>query len=239
MMKKSQLLLGVLAMATLFIASAKSYDIAFSSPTMVGNTQITTNDEDNYKSVTAPVKIENVDPARDAWQMPDRVVEALGLKRGQIVADIGAGTGYFTVRLAKSEAAPKVYAVDIEPSMVSYLRERAGQEQLNNVVAVQAAADTPNLPEAVDLVLIVDTYHHIGGRDVYFRKLAKSLKPGARVAIIDFKPDSPEGPPKEFRFTPEQVKSEMSKAGYMLTAQHDFLPRQHFLIFAIAGRPSK
>ena len=71
------------------------------------------------------------DPARDAWQMPDRVIQALGLRPGQIVADIGAGTGYFTVRLAKSPAAPKVYAVDIEPSMVSYLKERAGQEQLN------------------------------------------------------------------------------------------------------------
>lgn len=179
------------------------------------------------------------DPARDVWQMPDRVIEALGVRQGQIVADIGAGTGYFTVRLAKSSAAPKVYAVDIEPAMVSYLKERASREGLNNVVAVQAATDTPNLPEAVDLVLIVDTYHHIGGREVYFRKLAKSLKPGGKVAIIDFKPDSPEGPPKEFRFTPEQVKLEMAKAGYTLAAQHDFLPRQHFLIFAIAGRPSK
>jgi cyclopropane fatty-acyl-phospholipid synthase-like methyltransferase len=179
------------------------------------------------------------DPARDAWQEPDRVIEALGLKRGQIVADIGAGTGYFTIRLAKSEAAPKVYAVDIEPSMVSYLSERAAQDKLNNVVAVQASADTPNLPEAVDLVLIVDTFHHIGGREEYFRKLAKSLKPGGRVAIVDFKPDSPEGPPKEFRFTPEQVKLEMSKAGYTLAAQHDFLPRQHFLIFAIAAQRSR
>jgi cyclopropane fatty-acyl-phospholipid synthase-like methyltransferase len=177
------------------------------------------------------------DPARDAWQEPDRVIEALGLRRGQIVVDIGAGTGYFTVRLAKSTAAPKVYAVDIEPSMVSYLSERAGQEHLNNVVAVQAAADTPNLPETVDLVLIVDTFHHIGGREVYFRKLAKSLKPGGRVAIVDFKPDSPEGPPKEFRFTPEQIKAEMSKAGYTLTAQHDFLSRQHFLVFAVAAQP--
>ena len=179
------------------------------------------------------------DPARDAWQQPDRVIEALGLKRGQIVADLGAGTGYFTVRLAKSEAAPKVYAVDIEPSMVSYVSERAVQEHLSNVAAVQAASDTPNLPETVDLVLIVDTFHHIGGREVYFRKLAKSLKPGGRVAIIDFKPDSPEGPPKEFRFTPEQIESEMSKAGYTLTARHDFLPRQHFLVFALAGRPPR
>ncbi len=179
------------------------------------------------------------DPARDAWQQPDRVIEALGLKRGQAVADIGAGTGYFTVRLAKSEAAPKVYAVDIEPSMVSYLSERAAQEKLNNVVAVQAAADTPNLPEPVDLVLIVDTFHHIGGREAYFRKLAKSLKPGGRVAIVDFRPDSPEGPPPEFRFTPEQIKAEMSKAGYTLAAQYDFLPRQHFLVFAVSAEPPR
>jgi cyclopropane fatty-acyl-phospholipid synthase-like methyltransferase len=179
------------------------------------------------------------DPARDAWQEPGRVIEALGLKHGQIVADIGAGTGYFTVRLAKSEAAPKVYGVDIEPSMVSYLSQRAAQDHLSNVVAVQAAADTPNLPETVDLVLIVDTYHHIGGREAYFRKLAKSLKPGGRVAIIDFKPDSPEGPPKEFRFTPDQIKAEMSRAGYTLAAQHGFLSRQHFLVFTAAGQPSR
>jgi cyclopropane fatty-acyl-phospholipid synthase-like methyltransferase len=156
-----------------------------------------------------------------------------------MVADIGAGTGYFSIRLAKSEAAPKVYAVDIEPSMVSYLKQRAVHEQLNNVIAIQASADTPNLPEKVDLVLIVDTYHHIGSRETYFRNLAKSLKPGGRVAIIDFKADSPEGPPKEFRFTPEQIKSEMSKAGYTLAARHEFLPRQIFLIFAVAGRSSR
>jgi ubiquinone/menaquinone biosynthesis C-methylase UbiE len=179
------------------------------------------------------------DPARDAWQMPDRVIEALNLRRGQIVADVGAGTGYFTVRLAKSPAAPKVYAADIEPSMVSYLKERAAHERLSNVAAVLAAADTPNLPEKVDLVLIVDTYHHIGGREVYFRKLAQSLKAGGRVAIIDFKADSPEGPPKEFRFAPEQVQLEMAKAGYTLAARHDFLPWQHFLIFAIAGTPAR
>jgi SAM-dependent methyltransferase len=95
------------------------------------------------------------------------------------------------------------------------------------------------LPEAVDLVLIVDTYHHIGSREAYFRKLARSLKGGGRVAIIDFKVDSPEGPPKEFRFTPEQVKSEMSRAGYALAAQYDFLPRQQFLIFAVAGGSSR
>ncbi|MEO8028249.1 MAG: methyltransferase domain-containing protein [Bryobacteraceae bacterium] len=174
------------------------------------------------------------DPARDAWQMPDRVIAALNLKPGQIVADIGAGTGYFSVKLAKSKAGPKVYGVDIEPSMVSYLRERAAKEGLHNVTAVQAAADRPNLPELVDVVLIVDTYHHIGDREAYFRRLGKSLKPGGRVAIIDFKPDSPEGPPKEFRFSPEKFKSEMASAGYKLAAHFDFLPRQQFLIFELA-----
>jgi ubiquinone/menaquinone biosynthesis C-methylase UbiE len=179
------------------------------------------------------------DPARDAWQMPDRVIATLGLKPGQSVADIGAGTGYFSVRLARAAAAPTVYAADIEPGMVSYVRERAAKEGLNNVVAVQAAAGTPNLPAPVDLVLIVDTYHHIGDREAYFRKLAKSLKPGGRVAIIDFKPDSPEGPPKEFRFPLEKFRSEMAAAGYALAAQYDFLPRQRFLVFQPAGQPSK
>ena len=179
------------------------------------------------------------DPARDAWQLPDRVIAALNLKRGQIVADIGAGTGYFSIRLAKSKASPKVYAADIEPSMVSYLRERAAKEGLTNVIAVQAAADQPNLPEPVDLILIVDTYHHIGDREAYFRRLAKSIKPGGQVVIIDFKPDSPEGPPKEFRFPLEQFKTEMGKAGYKLAAQHNFLPRQEFLIFEVAGPSSR
>jgi ubiquinone/menaquinone biosynthesis C-methylase UbiE len=179
------------------------------------------------------------DPARDAWQMPDHVIAALGLKGGQSVADIGSGTGYFTIRLAKSSTAPKVYASDIEPAMVSYVRERAAKEGLKNVMAVQAAAETPNLPEPVDLVLIVDTYHHIGNREAYFRKLAKSLKPGGRVAIIDFKLDSPEGPPREFRFPPDKFRAEMAAAGYKLAAQHDFLPRQQFLIFQVASQPSK
>jgi SAM-dependent methyltransferase len=128
-----------------------------------------------------------------------------------------------------------VYAVDIEPGMVAYLRDRAAKEGLKNIVAVQATADAPNLPEPVDVILIVDTYHHIGDREVYFRKLAKSLKPGGQLAIIDFKPDSPEGPPKEFRFPPERFKAELSKAGYSLAQQLDFLPRQQFLIFRRAG----
>ena len=171
------------------------------------------------------------DPARDVWQMPDRVIATLGLKAGQSVADIGAGTGYFSMRLGKSSALPTVYAVDIEPSMVEYLKSRAAKENLKNVVPVQASADSPHIPAPVDLVLIVDTYHHIGGRVEYFRKLRASLKPAGKLAIIDFRKDAPSGPPPEFRFTEAQITSELTQAGYGLAASYSFLPRQLFAVY--------
>lgn len=171
------------------------------------------------------------DPARDAWQMPERVIAALGLKPGMTVADIGAGTGYFTVRFAKSAAAPKVFAADIEAAMVEYVRHRAMREGLKNVVAVKAGADRTNLPEPVDVVLIVNTYHHIPNRVAYFTALKSLMKPGARLAIVDFKKEAPEGPPVEFRFAPETITGELAKAGFKLQTQHDFLPRQMYLIY--------
>ena len=173
------------------------------------------------------------DPARDEWQMPARVIDALQLKSGQLVADIGAGTGYFTVRLAKSPAGPRVYAVDIEPSMVEYVKQRAVREGLKNVVAVQAGPERTNLPEPVDLVLVVDTYHHIPNRVAYFTALKARMKPGARLAIVDFRKDSPEGPPAAFRFTPDQISAELAEAGFSLQTSHDFLPRQIFLIYGL------
>jgi len=171
------------------------------------------------------------DPARDAWQLPSRVIEALGLKGGMAVADIGAGTGYFSTRLARVTPDLTVYAADIEPAMVEHLKTRAMSEHLMNVVPVLAGTASPNLPKPVDVVLIVDTYHHIGNRAAYFRDLRKSLTPLGRVAIIDFRKDAPDGPPVEFRFTADQIETEMKQAGFRLDAKHDFLPRQHFLIF--------
>ena len=173
------------------------------------------------------------DPARDRWQAPDRVLDVLGLKPGMAVADIGAGTGYFSVRLAKSPARPRVFAVDIEPEMVTYLAKRATTEHLDNIAPILASASDPKLPSPVDVVLIVDTYHHIGDRARYFRALQAKLKPGGRVAIIDFRVDAPMGPPKEFRHTPDQYIAEMKAAGYRLTATHGFLEYQDFLVFEV------
>jgi cyclopropane fatty-acyl-phospholipid synthase-like methyltransferase len=170
------------------------------------------------------------DPSRDAWQMPARVIDALQLKSGMKVADIGAGTGYFSMRLARVPGV-SVVAVDIEPKMVEYLKQRAQKEHAMNVTAVQAGQANPNLPEPVDVILVVDTYHHLPNRPAYFRELRKSLKSGGRIAIVDFRKDAPEGPPAHFRFTPEQIQDEMKQAGYELQSSHDFLPRQHFLIF--------
>jgi cyclopropane fatty-acyl-phospholipid synthase-like methyltransferase len=172
------------------------------------------------------------DPARDAWQMPDKVIEALGLTRGMVVADIGAGTGYFAVRLAKTSAAPTVYGADIEQAMVDYMKGRAERERLPNLVPVLAGAESPRLPKPADLVLVVDTYHHIGDRVTYFRTLRASMTPKARLAIVDFRKDSPEGPPAHFRFEPAQITGELEQAGFTLVATHDFLPRQHFLVYA-------
>ena len=171
------------------------------------------------------------DPERDAWQKPHEVIGALGLKPDAAVADIGAGTGYFAARLANRLKKGRVYAVDVEPDMVKYLAERAKREGLANLVPVTGAADSPRLPAKVDVALFVDVYHHVEARERYFRKLRDSLSPGGRVAIIDFRLDSPEGPPKEARIAPERVKAEMKKAGYVLVAEHAFLSRQYFLVF--------
>jgi predicted methyltransferase len=171
------------------------------------------------------------DPARDAWQKPHEIIRALALKPDAAVADIGAGTGYFSVRLANMLRKGTVYAVDIEPDMVKYLAERAQREGLKNLKAVAARPDDARLPAKVDLILLVDVYHHIEQRESYFRRLAASLKPGGRLAVIDFRLDSPEGPPKEARIAPERVKAELAKAGYSLAQEHGFLPRQYFLVF--------
>lgn len=171
------------------------------------------------------------DPARDAWQKPAEVIAALKFAPDAVVADIGSGTGYFAVRLARALPRGRVYGVDVEPQMVRFLNARAARESLGNLSSHAAGQDGPNLPAQVDLALVVDTYHHIPRRSRYFERLKSALRAGGRVAIIDFKLDSPTGPPVKHRIPPEQVKVEMERVGYRLQEEPAFLPHQYFLVF--------
>ena len=171
------------------------------------------------------------DPTRDSWQMPQQVIDALGLTSAMKVADIGAATGYFPVRFAK--VAAQVYGVDIESSMVEYLTHRAEREEIKNLTAVLATGDDAKIPQPVDVITIVDTYHHLENRPAYFTALRGSLAPGGRIAIIDFRVGSKRGPPDEVKVAPETVVSELAQAGFTLGTRHDFLPDQYFLIFSL------
>ena len=110
-------------------------------------------------------------------------------------------------------------------------RSVARREGLKNVTAVAGEPGDPRLPEKADLVILVDVYHHVENRERYFRLLQNSLKPGGRVAVIDFHMNSPVGPPPRARIEPDRVKAEMKRAGYVLAQEHDFLPNQYFLVF--------
>ena len=167
---------------------------------------------------------------RDEWQQPERVVAALELRPGARVADVGAGGGYFTFRLADAVGPTGlVYAVDVDPDMLDYLRERAADEKRANVRVVEAAYDDPKLPDGgVDLVLVVNTYHHIENRVDYFARVKRALAPGGRLAIVELSEDGFVGG----HFTPPAtVEKELAEAGYALAAKHAFLARQSFLIF--------
>ena len=171
------------------------------------------------------------DPERDAWQKPDDVIRALGLAHNAAVADIGSGTGYFAVRLARAVPAGQVFGADLEPDMVRWLNGRAAREKLANLSSHVAAPDDPRIPVPVDLALMVNIYHHVGERERYFSRLRKSLKPQGRVAIVDFKLDSPVGPPRHHRVPPNVVVEEMARAGYALAASPEVLPYQYLLLF--------
>lgn len=170
--------------------------------------------------------------ARDAWQKPVEVLQALALKPDSVAADIGAGTGYFAVRLAAALPRGRVYAVDIEPQMVRHLRERAAAGGIENLHAVQASRDDPRLPEPVDLVLLVNVQGLMVNPGDYFARLRASLKPGARVAILSARPEASFGPPAGMRVGAQKVKTDMARQGYTLVAEHDFLPHQFLLVFA-------
>ncbi len=167
------------------------------------------------------------DPGRDRWQKPEEVLGALELKPQEVVADIGTGAGYFANRFADHVAT--VYAVDIDADLLEYTARHAPA----NVRTVLAAPDDPKLPGAsVDTVFFCDVVHHLRHRVAYFRRLARGLRPGGRIVVIDFhKRPLPVGPPERIKLAPDEVTAEMVEAGYRLVRHFDFLPYQYFLVF--------
>ncbi len=170
---------------------------------------------------------------RDAWQKPDAVLAVIAPKPADLIADIGAGTGYFAMRLAQKAPEGTVYAIDLAPKMVEYLGQRAAQMGLSNVEPIEATVDDARIPQPVDLVMLTNTYHHIGDRTAYFTRLASSLKPAGRVAIVDYKLEfEGKGPPPAMRLAPETVEAEMKAAGYRAVVRdEETLSRQYILIF--------
>ena len=161
---------------------------------------------------------------RDEWQKPEEVLRALRIEPGQVVADLGSGSGYFTFRLARAVApGGKVYAVDLDQDMNEYVAAEARKRGLTNVDVIVARPDDPSLPPSgVHLIFSANTYHFLKDRAAYFANARKYLRPGARVVIVDFS--------RRQWFDP--FGSEMEKAGYALQEELGFLPRQHLLVFA-------
>jgi len=175
------------------------------------------------------------DPARDEYQRPGEVVRALAFREGEVVADVGSGTGYFTVRFARAVGeSGRVYAVDVSPDMIRHLNRRLRDEGIRNVVTVLSDPDDPLLPDgSVDRFVIVDTWHHIDEPTAYLALLKKMLKPGGQVVMIDFqKGELPFGPPPEMKIARDDLIQQMEASGFHLAREHTFLPYQYFLVFA-------
>ena len=173
-------------------------------------------------------------PERAEWQRPDAVIAALGLRPDARVADLGAGTGYFTVRLARAVPRGQVYAEDIEPDMVRYLADRAAREGLGNVTALRGDAADPKLPDKLDAAIMVDTYHHIADPTAFFAQVRERLRPGGDLVIVDFKKDAPEdapGPPAPMRIADAIVVAHLRKLGFAhIRTDREMLPYQ-YLVF--------
>ena len=177
-------------------------------------------------------------PDRDAWQRPDQIMDFLEIAEGSVVADLGAGGGWFTIRLA-NRVGPNglVYAQDIQPEMIGAIERRVKREELKNVETVLGTAVDPNLTKPVDVVLIVETYYEMDDPRTLLRNVRNSLKPGGRVGIVEFKKDGfGPGPPLNERVDPETIVRDAEAAGLKLQARGDFLRYQYLLKFVADQR---
>jgi ubiquinone/menaquinone biosynthesis C-methylase UbiE len=181
-------------------------------------------------------KMESKD--RDAWQKPDEIVAALGLKPGSAVAEIGAGIGYFSFRLSNAVGERgQVYAVEVEPRILDVLRERIESRGVTNICPIWGLGGDPLLPrQACDAILLVGVYHHFPDRPAMLARLARSLKPGGRIFNVDFDAgELPVGPPADHKVSREQFREEASRAGLRIAQSWSFLPYHYFDALEQAG----
>ncbi len=178
------------------------------------------------------------DPARDEWQQPDEVLRALALPEGATVCELGAGPGYFAFKMARA-VGPRghVFAVDVEPRMLAELRARIVKAGVHNITPVLALPGDPLLPAAsCDLILIANTFHHFPDGVAYLARLGGALRPGGRIANIDFhKRELPVGPPIEHKIARDDFLALAARAGLELAAEPTFLPHQYFLVLRRAA----
>ena len=173
------------------------------------------------------------EPGRAEWQKPDEVIRALKLGRGETLCDVGSGPGYFALRAARLlDVSGWVYAEDVEASMIDALRDRVSQARLSNVTPILGLPDDPLLPKAAcDVILVVNTYHLFPNGPAFLRRLGKSLKPGGRLANIDFhKRETPQGPVLARRVARESFLADAQRASFKLVGEEKFLPYQYFLL---------
>jgi ubiquinone/menaquinone biosynthesis C-methylase UbiE len=174
-------------------------------------------------------------PDRDAYQRPDQIMDALQIGENSVVADLGAGGGWFTVRLARRVQNGRVYAEDVQPPMIQAIERRVQREGLDKIVTMLLGTQTDaKIPEPLDAVLIVDTYHEMEQPVTLLRNVAKSLKPTGRIGIVNYKKDGGgPGPPMEERVDPERVIRDARAAGLELLKRENFLRYQYLLIFGV------
>jgi SAM-dependent methyltransferase len=172
-------------------------------------------------------------PERAVWQKPDDVVAALGLKGSETLVDVGAGSGYFTFRFANALPRGKVIAADTEPEMIRHIHHKVMSSGIKNVQAVLTKPEDPGVPKSADWVFICDVLHHVPDRPAWLDRISSEMKPGAKLALIEFKEGKlPEGPPASAKIPRAQLVSLASKAGLVLDGEkRDILPYQVFLVF--------
>jgi len=177
-------------------------------------------------------------PEREAEEAPSKAIPALQIAAGSVVADIGAGSGYYTSRLSKAVGPTgRVVATDLQPGMLDLIRARIAREKLTNVELVQGRADDPVLPaKTFDLLLMVDVYHELASPQVFVRKLKEALKADGRLVLIEFRREDPRVPIREeHKMSVEQVRQELGADGFHIDRVIDVLPWQHVIVLKADG----